>query len=153
MKPHHKIAAAASAELPTTRQRLLARYVGAIFADLIVLGLFNEYTNLLTIDAFSTTLITAVLLQFLLQGTLVVENWVAGCYDGKAGTGWAVLKGFSIWLVLFGSKFVILWIIDLILGEAIDFHGPMHGVVAFIAIVVAMLAAEELLQRTHRWLD
>ena len=40
--------------------------------------------------------------------------------------------------------------IDRVLGDAVHFAGAMHGVLAFLVVVVAMLAAEELLIRIHR---
>ena len=57
---------------------------------------------------------------------------------------------FFAWLVLFGSKFVILYAIDFAFGDAVYFGGPFHGVVVFIAVVVAILAAEEAVVRFYR---
>jgi hypothetical protein len=44
----------------------------------------------------------------------------------------------------------MLGVIDFAFGDVVLFTGPLHGVVAFIAVVVAMLAAEELLVRFYR---
>ena len=147
MKPHHHVAAA-SAELPSTRQRLFARYVIAILVDLVVLNLLAQFWSRVTIDAFSTSLIAAVLLQLLLQATLILEHRVAGLFEGRSGA-WTLLRYFSAWLILFGSKFVMLGVIDRVLGERLLFGGPLHGVIAFIGVIVAMLAAEELFNRIY----
>lgn len=152
MKPHHHIAAA-SAETPSTRQRLFSRYVIAILVDLVVLNLLAEYWSRVTIDAFSTSLIATILLQLLLQATLVLEHWVAAHFDAKAGAVWTFLRFFSAWLILFGSKFVMLGVIDRVLGDSLVFGGPMHGVIAFIGVIVAMLATEELVMRIYRRLS
>ena len=40
--------------------------------------------------------------------------------------------------------------IELALGDAVLFSGPMHGVVAFIVVVIAMVAAEEIAVRIYR---
>lgn len=40
--------------------------------------------------------------------------------------------------------------VDRVLGEGIHFAGAMHGVLAFILVVVGMLAAEELVTRIYR---
>ena len=48
-----------------------------------------------------------------------------------------------------GSKLLMLWLIDLLFGEAVLFSGP-HHVLVFIVVVVAMLAAEEGVFRIYR---
>ena len=51
---------------------------------------------------------------------------------------------------MFASKFVMLWAIDLAFGDALLFTGPLHGVVAFLAVIIAMVAAEELVEQVVR---
>lgn len=152
MKPHHHVVAAA-AETPTTRQRLFARYLIAIMVDLLVLNLFAEHWSRVEIASFTVSLAVAVLLQLLLQLTLVIEHRVAGWFRGRAGAAWSFGRYFSAWLILFGSKFVMLGALDLAFGEGIHFVGPMHGAAPFIAVIVAMLAGEELVTRLYRALD
>ena len=40
--------------------------------------------------------------------------------------------------------------VDLAFGDDVEFSGPVHGVVAFIVVVVVMLIAEETIVRIHR---
>jgi hypothetical protein len=122
----------------------------ALLADLIVLNLFAEYWSRVHIDSFSTSLIAAILLQVLLQATLTLEHKVGSWFADRVGAAWTLLRFFSAWLILFGSKFVMLGAIDRVFGDSVHFAGPMHGVGAFIALVVAMLAAEELIARVYR---
>jgi hypothetical protein len=150
MKPHHHHAAL-SAEMPSSRQRLYTRYLVAILADLVVLGLFAEFWAPVSISGFSVGLLTAVLLQLLLQATLSLEHLVAGWFEGRGGL-WTAGRYLSAWLILFGSKFVMLGVIERLLGDAVHFGGPMHGVMAFIVVIVAMLVAEEALVRIFRLL-
>ncbi|MEM1187268.1 MAG: hypothetical protein AAGI72_02010 [Pseudomonadota bacterium] len=132
---------------------MLGRYLIAILVDLIVLNLFAEHSSLLELANFSTSLVAAVLLQLLLQATLTLEHRVAALFDAREGAAWTALRFFTAWLILFGSKFVMLGVIDRVLGERLHFAGPMHGVVAFIIVIVAMLAAEEVLARVYRRLQ
>jgi hypothetical protein len=46
----------------------------------------------------------------------------------------------------------MLGVIDFVFGDGVVFLGPLHGVVAFVVVVVVMLAAEELTVRFYRWL-
>lgn len=140
----------ASANAASDNQQLFLRYFTAILIDLLVLNLFAEYWDLVTIDSFTISLLAAVLLQVLLKLTLAVEHRIAQFFQGKPGAMTKFLRVFCAWLVLFGSKFVILYAIDFVFGDAVLFGGPFHGVVVFIAVVVAILACEELIVRFYR---
>ena len=63
------------------------------------------------------------------------------------------MRYFSAWAILFGSKFMILAAVNLTFGDEVTFGGPLHGVVAFIVVVVAMLGAEEGISRVYRRLS
>jgi hypothetical protein len=143
----------ASAEIPTSRQRLFVRYLLAVLIDLLVLNLFVEHWQHVVVDSFSVSLLVAILLQILLRLTLAVEGRVATVFAGRSGGAWKAARYFSAWLVLFGSKFLMLGAVDLLFGDAVAFSGPLHGVVAFIAVVVVMLLAEELAVRIYRRLE
>ena len=70
--------------------------------------------------------------------------------SAKPGRLMVFLRFFSAWLILFGSKFVILEALSLAFGEKLRFEGVFHGIVALIVVVVTMLAAEELVVRFYR---
>jgi len=143
----------ASAQMPSTRQRLFVRYLLAVLIDLTVLNLFAEYWHHVTVDSFTVSLLAAVLLQLLLKLTLLLEHRVAAFFNARSGGFARFMRFFCAWLILFGSKFVMLWAIDLAFGDDVLFGGPLHGVAAFIAVVIVMLAAEEGALRIYRRLD
>lgn len=149
MAKHHLLEVA-SAEEPTSRQRLFLRYFTAVLIDLVVLNLFAEYWSRVEIESFSISLLAAVLLQVLLKLTLVLEHRVAAWFDARSGTLARAGRYLAAWVILFGSKFAMLWAIDFAFGDAVRFHGPHHGVLAFIVLVVVMLVAEELFVRFYR---
>jgi hypothetical protein len=148
--PELDIPEVASANAPSNNQQLFLRYFTAILTDLVVLSLFAEYWSLVTIDSFTIALLAAILLQLLLKLTLLVEHKVANVFKGRPGATAKVLRIFCAWLILFSSKFVILFAIDFVFGDAVTFAGPLHGVVVFVAVVIAILASEELLVRFYR---
>jgi hypothetical protein len=137
-------------DVPTTSQKLFVRYLMAILIDLTVLNLFDEYWRHVTVDSFTTSILAAILLQLLLQATLALEHRVAAHFKAKPGGLARFLRIFTAWLILFGSKFVMLGAIDLMFGDEVEFAGPLHGVLAFIVVVVVMLASEELVARFYR---
>ena len=131
-------------------QRLFVRYLLAVLIDLTVLNLFDEFWDLVTIDPFSVSVLAAILLQVLLKVTLVLEHKVAAYFNAKTGGFARFMRFFTAWLILFGSKFVMLGAIDFAFGDDVSFGGPLHGVVSFIVVVMAMLAAEEITVRIYR---
>lgn len=140
----------ASAQIPSTRQKWFIRYLIAFLANLVVLNLFEEYSQNVTIDSYTISILAALLLQILLKLTLVLEHRLADYFKARPGGMARFMRWFSAWLVLFGSKFVILEAIDVVFGDRVVFSGPFHGLVMIIAVLFAMVAAEELLVRIFR---
>jgi hypothetical protein len=135
---------------PTDRQRLFIRYFTGILIDLVVLNLFAEYWSHVHVSSFTISLLAAVLLQALLKATIWVEHLVAVYFKARPGRFMVFMRFFGAWLVLFGSKFVILEAIAFAFAGRVHFDGLYHGIVALIVVVVAMLVAEELLVRLFR---
>jgi hypothetical protein len=140
----------ATAEAPSNRQRLFVRYFTGILIDLVVLNLFAEYSKNVFIDTFTTSLLAAIVLQLLLKLTIAVEHRVAEFFKAKPGGFMGFLRFFFAWLVLFGSKFVILEAIVQIFGNDVRFTGAFQGIVTLIVVIVAMLVAEEVIVRLYR---
>jgi hypothetical protein len=140
----------AMGEAPSDAQRLFVRYFTAILIDLVVLNLFVEFSKHVNIDSFFMSLLAAVLLQILLKVTLAIEHRVAAYFKAKPGRLNTFLRWFFAWLVLFGSKFVILEALSFTFGDKVRFEGPWHGIVALIIVLIVMLVAEELVARLYR---
>jgi hypothetical protein len=140
----------ASAAAPSDRQRTFARYFTGTLIDLVVLGLFDEYSDRVHVYDFTTLVFASILLQLLLKWTIIAEHYVLGHFAGKTGFAWTSLKLFVAWLILFGSKFVILEALSLAFGDLVQFHGLFHGIVWLIIVVVIMLLLEELVVRFYR---
>lgn len=135
---------------PSVRQRLFMRYLSATLVDLAVLNLFVEFWDRVSADSFSITLLAAVVLQVLLKLTIVLEHRLAAFFNARPGGFAKFMRFFSAWLVLFGSKFVILEALALAFGGGLRFGGPFHGIVALIVVVVAMLVVEAALVMAYR---
>lgn len=132
------------------RQQLFLRYTFAVLVDLTVLNLFNEYWDYVFIEFFSISLLAAVLLQFLLQVTIAIEHRVASYFKEKSGLKAKIQRGLSTWAILFGSKLVILQAINFSFGDSVIFSGPIHGLVAFIVVVVAIIVVEQAIIKLYR---
>jgi hypothetical protein len=140
----------ASAEMPSTRQRLFVRYFTGVLIDLVVLNLFDEYSDKVSVDTFTLSLLAAVLLQVLLKATIAVEHQVALYFKDRPGGFNTFMRYFCAWLVLFGSKFVILEALSFAFGDSVRFEGALHGLITLIVVVVIMLIVEEAVVRLFR---
>lgn len=140
----------ATAEMPSTNQRLFARYLMGFLVDLIVLDLFAQFSSSVIVDNFAISLLAAALMQALLKATIAVEHHIAQYFKARQGGLMKFLRYFSTWLVLFGSKFVILEALSFAFGDQVRFEGPLNGIVALIVVVVVMIVAEEALVRLYR---
>jgi hypothetical protein len=136
---------------PSSRQRNFLRYFTAVLVDLAVLNLCIEYwPEYVAANSFTITLFAAVLLQVLLKLTIVLEHKVAAFFNARPGGFNKFMRFFTAWLILFGSKFVILEALVLAFGDRLRFGGPFHGIVALIAVVVAMLVVEAVIVKFYR---
>lgn len=132
------------------RQRLFLLYFVGALVDLVVLGLFDQYSDKVFVDTFTTMLLASIVLQLLLKATIAVEHKVAAYFKSKPGGFMKFMRFFCAWLVLFGSKFVILEALTLAFGEDVKFEGVLHGIVWLIIVVVTMVIAEEIVVRIYR---
>jgi hypothetical protein len=132
------------------RQRLFLLFFIGMLIDLVVLGLFNEYSDHVYVDTFTTALLASIVLHALLKATIVAEHRVLRLFTGKSGVAWKIAKYFVAWLILFGSKFVILEVLAFVFERDVHFIGILHGVVWLIIVVVTMIIAEELAARIYR---
>ena len=138
---------------PSGRQRAFMRYFTAVLVDLVVLALFVEYwPTHVTASSFTVMLLAAVLLQVLLKLTIVAEHKVAAFFNSRPGGFNKFMRFFGAWVVLFGSKFVILEAVALAFDGRLKFGGPFHGIVALIVVVVVMLVVEALIVKLYRGL-
>jgi len=135
------------------RQKLYLRYFTAILIDLTVLNLFDEYWDLVEINSFTISLLTAVILQILLFITIKIEHRIGDFFKSKSGALAKIGHFFSAWAVLFGSKLVILEALNIAFGDEVLFKGPFHGIVAFIVVIIVMLVAEGIVTKITKLLS
>ena len=132
-------------QLVSARPGRFIRYMLYVLVDLTVLNLFVQYWDRVIIDSFTISLFTAALLQVLLKVTLAIEHRIAHYFQSRPGTRAVILRALATWAVLFGSKFVILEAVDIVFGDDVD----LGGLVPFIILAIALLAAETILTRIY----
>jgi len=76
---------------------------------------------------------------------MAAEHRIAAYFSAKQGTGAKLMRWFSAWVILFGSKFVMLEAVDLVFGEHVEFG----GIIPFYAVAFTIIFAELLLTRIY----
>lgn len=104
-----------------------------------VLSLFNDYTDLLYISSASTILAASFLLQALTFWTLTFKKWLAQQFTYAEDQKLKPAKFFSLWAVLFFSKFVFLWVIDVVFGGYVQ----LAGFLSLMLIIITMTIIKE----------
>ena len=130
------------------RQRLFLIFTLFVLADLTVINLFDEYaSSYFHISSFTASIVMAVILQILLVITIKIEHKIADFFKSKEGVINLILRILVTWVLLFGSKIIMMKIVDLILGNKIEYYGPYHGLGTFVLIIIGMIIAENLLKK------
>jgi len=100
----------------------------------VVLGFFNDYTHIVEADSFSTIFMASFVLQILTYYTFALKRRVLELIKDRRGVLYNILRFFSVWIIMFLSKFVFVWVVDLIFGVTINIHG-FFGILAVVATV------------------
>ena len=114
-----------------------------IFVYVVVLGLFVEYLPQVLSETFTLTLLTAVLLKGVLEVVVLAKNKVKARFRSAEGPLGKVGAALLLWLVLFGSKFVVLEVVDLAFGSRVS----LGGFFSVSGLIVVLMVARELVRR------
>jgi hypothetical protein len=126
------------------RQMVYLGLVTNILVNVVVLNLFVEYADRVVIDSFTISIFTALLLSAMLYLITRFEHRVSHFFfEEHDGRAWRLGGLLAVWGVLFGSKFVILEVVDLVFGD----HVELGKLVEVILIVIVMLVANALAVR------
>lgn len=125
----------------------------AIFRDMVlgtllyavVLGFFNDYTNILTTRSYSITFASALVLQLLTYATLALKRAVVHRHNQKAASS-KLLLVLSVWLILFLSKFVFLAVLDAIFGQDVE----ISGFVGLLAIIICLTSVQYVVETVYK---
>ncbi len=128
---------------PFTAQQLIFKelFVGTLIYT-VVLGFFDDYTSIVEAQSYSYIFLAAIVLEALTFVALAAKDEVIRRLRHRDSRRATALMAFGVWFIMFVSKFVFIWAIDLIFGDAVNVTG-FFGIFA-IALVVTV---------THRLAD
>jgi hypothetical protein len=108
----------------------------------VVIGVFNDYTDILHTRSYSITFSLAIVLQSLTFATLYIKKLMVKRSKKFSGARAKFALVFGVWIVLFLSKFVFLWAIGAIFKESVE----LTGFVNIFIVVLTMTLAQKLLE-------
>lgn len=100
----------------------------------VVLGFFNDYTSIVSARSFSTIFLASIVLQFLTYQAFLLKGKIIKSLKDRVGLIYKLATFFLVWLVMFASKFVFVWVIDIIFGNNMNING-FFGILAVVASV------------------
>ena len=130
----------------TSKQRIFREWTSGTLIYAVVMGFFNDYTDFLRIESFSTMFLAALVMQALTSATFSVKKRVNGWYQGRTGTGTKIAHGLSIWAIMFFSKFVFLGVINIVFASAVEISSFV-GLMLIIAVMVILSRLIEVIDR------
>lgn len=123
-----------------------AQAVADVFAYLVVLNLFVEHLPQVISEGFTLTLLTAVLLKVVLEAVVLAKDRAKRRFRQASTRAGKVLGAFLLWLVLFGSKFLVLETVDVVFGSRVS----LGGFFSVTGLVVVLLLARAAVRRLTR---
>jgi len=126
-----------------SRQLLFKELFVGTLIYAVVLGFFNDYTSIVDAKSFSTIFYSAVVLEILTYFTLLFKDKIIKWLIGRKGTIYRILMFFCVWLVMFISKFVFIWVIDFIFGNYININGFFGILILVLTVTVIHKVADK----------
>ncbi|HEV2930147.1 MAG TPA: hypothetical protein VGW74_15760 [Propionibacteriaceae bacterium] len=128
----------------------LAAAVVDVFVYVVVLNLFVEYLPQVLSETFTLSLLTAVLLKVVLEVVVAAKNRVKARFREASTPIGKVVAAFLLWVVLFGSKFLVLEAVALVFGERVSLGGFFSVTLLILVLLLSRAAVRRLLQRPHQ---
>jgi hypothetical protein len=126
-------------------QELYSSMFVGILLYTVVLGFFNDYTDILVTTSYSVTFFMAIVMQLLTYATFEVKNIVKSKFRQKNGTKATFGLVIGVWLVLFLSKFVFLAVIDFIFRDDVY----ISGFFGLMAMVVCLTIVQKVSEKVY----
>ena len=116
-------------------------FVGTLIYT-IVLGFFEDYTSIVEAKSFSYIFLAAIVLEVLTCEAVAVKDAIVGRLRSRGTRRAIAVMAVGVWFVLFSSKFVFIWAIDLVFGEDVNINGFFGIFAVALLVTVAHRSAD-----------
>ncbi|MBP7820640.1 hypothetical protein KA025_01480 [Candidatus Saccharibacteria bacterium] len=130
---------------PTNKQVLFQNMFVGILLYTVVLGFFNDYTDILHTGTYSVTFMVAVVMQILTYLTFALKDQVVNWFKKKGESYNKLALALSIWAIMFFSKFVFLGAISVIFKDEVE----ISGFVGLLLIIASLTIAQKIVEEVY----
>ncbi|MBN9612061.1 MAG: hypothetical protein J0H64_01090 [Actinobacteria bacterium] len=116
-----------------------------VFVYLVVLGAFVQLAPAVISESFLASLVTAILLKLVLELVVRVKTAIVSRIRAADTPRVKVIAGASLLVVAAGSKAVILWLTDLVLGDAVYLGGYLAVTLLVVTLMLARAGVRAIL--------
>ena len=120
-----------------------------VLVYVVVLNLFVEYFPQVLTETFTLSLLTAVLLKGVLEVVVAAKNRVKARLRAASTLSGKVIAAVLLWVVLFGSKFLVLEAVDFVFGDSVSLGGFFSVTVLILTLLLSQAAVQRLLRSNH----
>jgi hypothetical protein len=113
------------------------------FVYVVVLNIFVQFVPQVITESFSVSLLTAALLLLVLHGVTMLKAPLKTRFKTSSTRAGKVLVGLTLWIVLAGSKFVVLGLVDRLFGDRVS----LGGFFSVTGLILVLLFARDLVRR------
>src|SRR5262245_21411522 len=131
--------------IESPKQQLFREMVFGTLVYAVVLGFFEDFTDILTTWSYSVTFSVAFVMQVLTYATFGLKAVVVNHFRGREGRRYIVALVFGVWAITFFSKFVFLAVINMIFGKSAE----ISGFIGLIFIILAMSLVKKFIDVTY----
>ena len=124
------------------KQVLFRNMLVGILLYSVVLGFFNDYTDILHTGTYSTTFLMAIVMQILTYLTYMAKDKFVDWLNNRKNLKSKVLLVFGVWLIIFLSKFIFLWVIEFVFRGTVE----ISGFFGLLLMVVILTVAQKLVE-------
>lgn len=122
---------------PTRRRLPQAADLVDVFVYTAVLALFVQFAPDVISESFLVSLVTAILLKLVLELAVAAKTRLVARIRGGENRRVRIVSSIALALTGAGSKFLILWLTDLVLGDAVHLGGFFSVTLLVIALMLA----------------
>ncbi|GGM40795.1 hypothetical protein [Microbacterium saperdae] len=120
-----------------------------VLVYLVVLGAFSQLFPAVISETFLLALLTAILLKIVLEIVVWVKSKALARVRSEGAVASRVIGVVVLVLVLPGSKFLVLELVDLVFGDAVQLGGFFLVTLLIIVLMLSRGAVRRLLARSE----
>ncbi len=116
-----------------------------VLVYLVILNLTAEFVPSVITESFAMSLATAIMLKLVLEMVLRVKKTVVARLRTASTTARRVTSALMLVLILPGSKLIVLWLEDMLFGDAVSLGGFWSVTLLVLGLTAARSAVRRLL--------